>query len=91
MSEAPKLIEFRAAIKANSRKYYIVGQGKSSGVLGNRAKDSGKYTRGRWEELCAFLGGMVIRASGPTRRAKWAKKWFALAHSGSQDLVKTSR
>ena len=30
-------------------------------------------------------------ASGPTRRAKWAKKWFALAHSGSRDLVKTSR
>jgi hypothetical protein len=47
ISEAPKLVEFRAAIKANSRKYYIVGQGKSSGVLGNRAKDSGKYTRGR--------------------------------------------
>jgi hypothetical protein len=23
-------------------------------------------------------------ASGATRRAKWAKKWFALAHSGSQ-------
>ena len=31
------------------------------------------------------------RASGPTRRAKWAKKWFALRHSEARDLVKTSR
>jgi hypothetical protein len=58
ISEAPKLVEFRAAIKATSRKYCVVGQGKSSGVLGNIAKGSGKYTMGRWEELCAFLGGI---------------------------------
>jgi hypothetical protein len=31
------------------------------------------------------------RASGPTRGAKWAKKWFALANSGQRDLVKASR
>jgi hypothetical protein len=31
------------------------------------------------------------RASGPTSRAKWAKKLFALASSGQRDLVKASR
>jgi hypothetical protein len=36
-------------------------------------------------------GFLLERVSGPTRRAKWVKKWFALAHSGPRDLVKTSR
>jgi hypothetical protein len=52
--ESQEVAAFRVAIKANSRKYYITGQGKSAGVLGNRAKKSGKYTRGRWEALLSF-------------------------------------
>jgi hypothetical protein len=45
--------------------------------------------RPRPSGFCAAAGRE--RASGPTRRAKWAKKWFALANSGQRDLVKTSR
>jgi hypothetical protein len=40
-------------------------------------------------DLCAVYGRE--RASGPTRRAKCAKKWFALRSWAQRDLVKTSR
>jgi hypothetical protein len=43
---------------------------------GGRAQGGG---RPRPSEFCAVVGRE--RASGPTRRAKWAKKWFALRHS----------
>jgi hypothetical protein len=45
--------------------------------------------RPRPSEFCAVYGRE--RASGPTRRAKWAKKWFALRSWAQRDLVKTSR
>jgi hypothetical protein len=42
--------------------------------------------RPRSSDFCAVAGRE--RASGPTRRAKWVKKWFALRHSAARDLVK---
>jgi hypothetical protein len=40
-------------------------------------------------DFCAVAGRE--RASGPTRRAKWAKKLFALRSWAQRDLAKTSR
>jgi hypothetical protein len=44
--------------------------GAGGGAGGERPRPSG---------FCAVAGRE--RASGPTRRAKWAKNWFALGHS----------
>jgi hypothetical protein len=45
--------------------------------------------RPRPSDFCAVAGRE--RASGPTRRAKWAQKRFALGSWGQRDLVKPSR
>jgi hypothetical protein len=64
-------------------------QQPSPGAAQRGARRGGGVRPPRPSDFCAVAGRE--RASGPTRRAKWAKIWFTLGHSGPRDLVKTRR